>query len=99
MACVGGGGSTCSQSPFRQAVRFEHALTSKTKTCGSNLPFAITESEGDSMACAINDFHIQGSKFALRISILDLSAVSSLHLMSRNRPMCELQWLIRKKGR
>lgn len=75
MACVGGGGSTCSQSPFRQAVRFEHALTSKTKTCGSNLPFEITESEGDSVACSINDFHILGSKFALGISILASSDV------------------------
>lgn len=75
MACVGGGGATCSQSPFRQAVRFEHALTSKTKTCGSNFPFEITESEGDSVACSINDFHILGSKFVLGISILDSSDV------------------------
>lgn len=29
MACVSGGGATCSQSPFRQAVQFEQALTSK----------------------------------------------------------------------
>lgn len=29
MACGSGGGATCSQPPFRQAVQFEHALTLK----------------------------------------------------------------------
>lgn len=45
MACVSGGGATCSQSPFRQAVQFEQALTSK-QTCGSTLTLGITQSEG-----------------------------------------------------
>lgn len=45
MACGSGGGATCSQPPFRRAVQFEHALTSK-ETCGSTLTLGTTESQG-----------------------------------------------------
>lgn len=81
MACVSGGGATCSQSPFRQVLQVEHALTPK-ETCGSNRTLGIRESDiytyCNTKTSYISDFGIQ--IFSARFCcVLGSSLISSLH--------------------
>lgn len=80
MACGSGGGATCSQPPFRQAVQFEHALTLKVNLGAALLRLGLLSQRGVDLFVNIYitnifpNFHCE-ALFCTRV----ISEVPSLH--------------------